>query len=217
MFVKIFNVFFLIITLTILNAAEKTQLARLHYDGGGDWYNDGDILPNLAQYLNKTIQTDFALEQAIVKPADSKIFEFPFVFMTGHGNITFSEKDAENLRKYLLQGGFLLADDDYGMDESFRREIQKVFPEKELIELPVNHEIFHSFFSFEKGLPKTHKHDEKRAQTFAIFDDFGRMMVLYIYESNISDGWSDVHDDPENIKELAFQMGANIFYYLITK
>lgn len=117
---KIFNVFFLIIILTILNAIEKPQLARLHYDGGGDWYNDSDILPNLAQYLNKTIQADFAMEQAIVKPADTKLFEFPFVFMTGHGNITFSEKDAENFRKYLLQGGFLLADDDYGMDASFR-------------------------------------------------------------------------------------------------
>ncbi len=213
---KIFYTFCLLIVSFALSASEKPQLARLHYEGGGDWYNDPDALPNLVKYLNKTINTDFSIEQAEVKPTDSKLFEFPFLFMTGHGNIVFSKKDSENLREYLLRGGFLYIDDDYGMNESFRREIQKVFPEKDLIELPVSHELFHSFFNFPQGLPKIHKHDDKRAQAFAIFDENGRMLLLYTFESNISDGWSNVHDDPAEIKEQAFRMGANIFYYLIT-
>ena len=196
---------------------EKPQLARLHYDGGGDWYNDPDTLPNIAKYLNKTIQTDFSEEQTIVKPAENKIFDYPFIYMTGHGNISFSKRDAENLRKYLLRGGFLYADDDYGMDSYFRREIKKVFPEKQLIELPANHEIFHCFFDFPKGIPKIHKHNDKRPQAFAIFDENGRMMLLYTYETNISDGWTTAHNDPPAIREKALKMGANIFYYLMSK
>jgi len=121
--------------------ADKPKLARLHYDGGGDWYNDADAIPNYASFLNKNLNTDFALEEKAVKPDSPEIFDYPFVFMTGHGNISFNEKDRENLRDYLLRGGFLYADDDYGMDTSFRREIKKVFPEKELIELPSSHEI----------------------------------------------------------------------------
>ncbi len=199
-----------------LTASEKPQLARLHYEGGGDWYNDPDALPNLVKYLNKTINTGFSIEQAEVKPSDSKLFEFPFLYMTGHGNVAFSGKDADNLREYLLRGGFLYIDDDYGMNEAFRREIKKVFPEKSLIELPADHDLFHSFFNFPKGLPKIHKHDDKRAQAFAVFDENGRMLLLYTFESNISDGWSDVHDDPLEIKEQALKMGANIFYYLMT-
>lgn len=215
---KILNFFLIFILFSAhLIASEKSQLARLHYSGGSDWYNDSDIIPNIAEYLNKTINTDFSTVEAVVKPSDTKLFEYPIIFMTGHGNISFSEKDADNLRNYLLRGGFLYADDDYGMDESFRKEIKKVFPEKELVELPANHEIFHCYFSFSKGLPKIHKHDDKRPQAFAIFDDNGRMMVLYTYESNISDGWSNVHNDPENIRQQAFKMGANIFYYLLTK
>ncbi len=204
-----------IMSFSALLAVEKAQLARLHYGGGGDWYNDSDTLPNLVVYLNKTINTDFSIDQAVVKPSETKIYDYPFLFMTGHGNIKFSEQDVENLRQYLMRGGFLYADDDYGMNEAFQREIKKVFPEKDLIELPPNHEIFHCFFNFHKGLPKIHKHDEKRPQAFAIFDDHGRMMVLFTYESNISDGWSNAHDDPAEIKEKAFKMGANIFYYLM--
>ncbi|MBN2460284.1 MAG: DUF4159 domain-containing protein [Candidatus Cloacimonetes bacterium] len=197
--------------------AEHTKLARLHYDGGGDWYNDTDILPNIAEYLNRTIKTDFSLEQAIVKPADVQINDYPFIFLTGHGNINFSDKDVDNLRQYLLRGGFLYADDDYGMDSSFRVQIRKIFPEKEMMELPANHELFSSFFQFPHGLPKIHKHDDMRPQAFAIFDEYGRMMMLYTYETNISDGWSNVHDDPATIRENAFRMGANIFYYLLTQ
>ncbi len=195
----------------------SNQIARLHYDGGGDWYNDTDAIPNLVRYLNETISTKFSIEEASVKPSDAKLFEYPFLFLTGHGTISFNEKDIENLRNYLMRGGFLYADDDYGMDESFRREIQKIFPEKKMIELPSNHEIFHAYFSFGKGLPKIHKHNDKRPQAFAIFDNNGRIMVLYTYESNISDGWSNAHNDSPKIKKTAFQMGANIFYYLMTR
>jgi uncharacterized protein DUF4159 len=209
---------YLLITLILfgcLYAVEKSQLARLHYDGGGDWYNDSDIIPNIVEHLNESLKTDFAIEQAVVKPGDNELFEYPFVFMTGHGNITFSAKEAANLREYLLRGGFLYADDDYGMDEAFRREINKVFPEKDLIEIPAEHELFYSYFNLSSGLPKTHKHDDKRPQAYAIFDEDGRIMVLYTYESNISDGWSNKHDDPEEIRTDAFEMGVNIFYYLM--
>jgi len=207
----------MLIVVCLLVANEKNQLARVHYSGGGDWYNDADALPNLARYLNSTLDTDFAIEEATVVLTQKELFNYPFVFLTGHGNIKFSEKEVGNLREYLLRGGFLFADDDYGMDVSFWREIKKIFPEKEIIELPKNHEIFHAYFLFTNGLPKIHKHDDKRPQAFAIFDDNGRMMMLYTYESNISDGWSDTHDNRQEIKENAFKMGANIFYYLMAK
>jgi hypothetical protein len=207
----------MLIIVCLLVANEKNQLARLHYSGGGDWYNDADALPNLASYLNNTLGTDFAIEEATVVLTEKELFNYPFIFLTGHGNVKFSEKEVNNLREYLLRGGFLFVDDDYGMDASFRREIKKIFPEKKMVELPKNHEIFHAYFSFPNGLPKIHKHDDKRPQTFAIFDDNSRMMMLYTYESNISDGWSDAHDNPPKIKENAFKMGTNIFYYLMAK
>jgi hypothetical protein len=206
----------LLVISSFLYGMERPQIARLHYSGGGDWYNDTDTIGNIAKYLNKTINSKFSLQEVVVKPSDSKIFNYPFIFMTGHGNIKFNEKDAENLRQYLLRGGFLYADDDYGMDASFQKEIKKVFPEKELVELPKNHSLFHCFFDFPNGIPKIHKHDDKRPQAFAIFDDFGRIMVLYTYETNISDGWSNAHNDPEKLKNEAFKMGANLFYYVFT-
>ncbi len=196
---------------------ELLQLARLHYDGGGDWYNDPDTLPNLVEYLNRTIQTDFSTVQAVVRPSEANLFDHPFIFMTGHGNVSFSDRDARNLREYLLKGGFLYADDDYGMDESFRREIRKVFPNREMVELPATHEMFHCFFSFPEGVPKIHEHDGKRPQAFAIFDDTGRLMVLYTYETNISDAWTAAHDNPPEVREEAFRMGTNMMYYIITQ
>ncbi|MCF7911990.1 MAG: DUF4159 domain-containing protein [Candidatus Cloacimonetes bacterium] len=208
----------MLISIASLNAAQlnKEQIARLHFDGGGDWYNNPDMIPNMVQVLNRELHTDFASEEAVVTPGESRLFDFPFVIMTGHGNISFSENDARNLRSWLLRGGTLYADDDYGMDESFRREIAKVFPEKEMVELPAEHEIFHCFYEL-NGTPKIHKHDDKRPQTFAIYDESGRIMVLYTYETNISDGWSNAHDDPPNIRQKAFQMGTNILYYIFTK
>jgi len=198
-------------------ALEKPQIARLHYDGGGDWYNNPDMIPNMVEVLNNELNTGFATEEAIVQPGDSQLFEFPFVIMTGHGNISFSENDTENLRKWLLRGGCLYADDDYGMDESFRREIKKVFPELKLTELPAAHPIFDAYYSLPAGTPKIHKHEDKRPQTFAIFDETGRLMVLYTYETNITDGWSNAHDDPPNVRQQAFKMGVNILHYLFTK
>lgn len=201
----------------VLLAAEKPQLARLHYTGGGDWYNDPDIIPNLVEFLNKTLHTDFSLEQATVKPDASEIFDYPFIFMTGHGNVKFSENELINLRDYCNRGGFLYIDDDYGMDKSIRTEIAKLFPNSQLVELPANHAIFSCYYNLQDGLPKTHKHEDNRPQAFGIFDDYGRLMLLYTYESNISDGWSNAHDDPAEVKDSAFKMGANIFYYLLTK
>ena len=193
------------------------QLARVHYDGGGDWYNDPDALPNLVDFVNNNLNIEFSPLQAVIRLTDPQLFDYPFLFLTGHGNISFSDQEVRQLRTYLLRGGFLYADDDYGMDTSFRREIRKVFPDRDLVELPPSHELFHCFYSFPEGIPKIHEHDGKRPQAFAIFDDFGRIMVLYTYETNISDGWSDAHDNPPDISEQAFKMGANIIYYLIAR
>ena len=199
-----------------LNSLESEhQIARLHYNGGGDWYNDQDTIPNITEYLNSTLNTNFSTIQAIVNPGDPKLFEYPFIFMTGHGTVNFNNKEAENIRTYLDRGGFLYVDDDYGLNKSFQHEIKKIFPEKDLVELPANHEIFHCYFEFSNGLPKIHKHEDERPQAFGIFDEDGRLMLLYTYESNISDGWSNVHDNPENLKEQAFQFGANLFYYIM--
>ena len=199
-----------------LNSLESEhQIARLHYNGGGDWYNDQDTIPNITEYLNSTLNTNFSTIQAIVNPGDPKLFEYPFIFMTGHGTVNFNNKEAENIRTYLDRGGFLYVDDDYGLNKSFQHEIKKIFPEKDLVELPANHEIFHCYFDFPNGLPKIHKHEDERPQAFGIFDEDGRLMLLYTYESNISDGWSNVHDNPENLKEQAFQFGANLFYYIM--
>ena len=200
-----------------LSAYEKPALARLHYSGGGDWYNDQDIIPNIAEFLNETLNTDFALIEESVKPSESKLFDYPFIFATGHGNISFNEKEASNLRNYMDRGGFLLVDDDYGLDKSFRKEVKKIFPEKNLVELPASHPLFHCYFDFPNGIPKTHKHDDKRPQAFAIFDKIGRLQMLYLYESNITDGWSEAHDDPPKIRQEALKMGANIIYYLMTQ
>lgn len=198
-------------------ALDKPQIARLHYDGGGDWYNNQDMIPNMVEVLNRELHTDFSLEEAVVTPSESKLFDYPFIIMTGHGNIDFSEKDAENLRTWLLRGGCLYADDDYGMDESFRREMKKVFPEHELVELPASHPIFSSYYNLGNKIPKIHQHDDRRPQAFAIFDEDGRLMVLYTYETNITDGWTAAHDDPKNVREQAFKMGVNILYYLFTR
>ncbi|RLC50412.1 MAG: hypothetical protein DRH79_07680 [Candidatus Cloacimonadota bacterium] len=214
---KIIYILIVVLMASTLPAYEKSALARLHYDGGGDWYNDQDIIPNIAEFLNETLDTDFALIEESVKPSESKLFDYPFIFATGHGNISFNEKEASNLRKYLDRGGFLLVDDDYGLDKSFRKEVKKIFPEKDLVELPASHPLFHCYFDFPNGIPKTHKHDDKRPQAFAIFDKIGRLQLLYLYESNITDGWSDAHDDPPEIRQEAMQMGANIIYYLMTQ
>jgi len=193
-------------------------IARIHYGGGGDWYNDREIIPNLMQEFASQTGMHCNMEQAIVR-IGSEIEHFPFVFMTGHGNIDFSASEARILHDYLLNGGFLYVDDDYGMDKFFRREIKKVFPQRQLQELPRDFPLFHLFHTFANGLPKIHEHDGKRPQAFGIFDDNGRLMVLYTYESNVSDGWADpqTHNDPPSVRQQALQMGINILLFAFTQ
>ncbi|MCB5234662.1 MAG: DUF4159 domain-containing protein [Candidatus Cloacimonetes bacterium] len=196
-----------------------TGFARLHYDGGGDWYNDPEVLPNLAKFINGETGSDIPIDQSVVRAGESRLFEYPFVYMTGHGNIRFTEAELVNLRKWMLRGGFLYADDDYGMDESFRREIRRIFPERELIEIDSSHPLFTSYFDYSEGLPKIHEHDNQPPQAFAMFDDNGRMMMLYTYETNISDGWADpdTHGNPPELRETALRFGLNIVYYVMQK
>ncbi|HQC08474.1 MAG TPA: DUF4159 domain-containing protein, partial [Candidatus Cloacimonas acidaminovorans] len=187
----------------VIDNPVKIGFARLQYDGGGDWYNDPEVLPNLAKYANLVMGASFPIDQSVVRASDPKLFDYPFLYLTGHGNIRFTDKEVENLRTWMLRGGFLYADDDYGMDESFRREIKRIFPERELVELDPSFPLFYAFFDFSSGLPKIHLHDGKPPQAFGIFDDNGRLMCLYTYETNISDGWADpeTHNDPPEIRE----------------
>ena len=191
------------------------SLATLKYNGGGDWYANPTALPNLIEFSNKNIGTNIKKSPEIVEVGSSDIFNYPFVHMTGHGNIFFSNEEANNLRKYLLSGGFLHVDDNYGLDEFFRKEITKVFPNKKLILINSNHIIFNQSFKFPNGLPKIHIHDAKPSEAYGIFDN-GRLICLYTYESDLSDGWEDaeVHNDSEETRLKALKMGSNIIEYV---
>jgi hypothetical protein len=193
-------------------------LARLKYHGGGDWYNDPSIIPNLLNFLADNTNINVGSAEAVVEITDEDLFSYPVIFMTGHGKITFSKQEVERLRQYLTHGGFLYADDDYGMDKSFRAEIKKVFPEQELVEIPFTHEIYRSHFDFPNGLPKIHEHDGGPPRGYGIFYQ-GRMVVFYTFNTNISDGWADpnVHGDPEEVRQKAFEMGTNIMVYALTR
>ncbi|NCE72024.1 DUF4159 domain-containing protein [Odoribacter sp. Z80] len=193
----------------------KVKIALLKYKGGGDWYANPTSLPNLIRFCNENLNTDLAKEPAVVEPGNRDIFNYPYVHLTGHGNIVFTPVEAENLRKYLLGGGFLHADDNYGLEPSFRREMKKVFPDNEWIELPWEHPIFHQRYDFSQGLPKIHEHDAKRPQAFGIVKE-GRLVVLFTFETDLGDGWEDpeVHRDPENKHRQALEMGANIISYV---
>jgi hypothetical protein len=195
----------------------KLKIAKLQYDGGGDWYANPSSVPNLIQFVsqNTTIQLD--PEEAIVKPGGTQIFQYPFVYMTGHGRFLLSPEDASNLRSYLTSGGFLHVDDNYGMDKYVRMELKKVFPELDLVELPFDHPIYHQQFDFPKGLPKVHEHDKKAPQGLALIWE-GRVVCFYTYECDLGDGWEDpqVHNDPEEVRQQALRMGANIFIYALT-
>ena len=210
------NSFFkIIIFLPILTFSQNTyQIAVLKYNGGGDWYANPTALPNLIAFCNKNIGTTIMKEPATVEVGSSDLFNYPFLHMTGHGNVVFSLDESENLRTYLLGGGFLHIDDNYGMDPFVRTEIRKVFPETDLVELPSNHPIFHGKYEFPGGLPKIHEHDALPAKAFGIIID-GRLVCLYTFESDIGDGWEDaeMHNDSEQIRLKALQMGANILEY----
>lgn len=189
------------------------QLAVLKYNGGGDYYANPTSLPNLIAFCNQNFSTNISKEVPFVEAGSSSIFNYPFVHMTGHGNVVFSSAEVENLRNYMLGGGFLHIDDNYGMDEFIRVELKKIFPNQELVELPTNHPIFNQKFKF-NGLPKIHEHDDKRAQAFGIIVD-GRLVCLYTYQTDLGDGWEDqeVHNDPPEKRKQALQMGANILMF----
>jgi hypothetical protein len=190
------------------------KIALLKYNGGGDWYANPTSLPNLVKFCNQNLNTQISNDIATVEVGSTDIFNYPFVHMTGHGNVVFNQQEIKNLRLYLESGGFLHIDDNYGMDEFIRTEMLKVFPEQEWVELPPEHPIFHQKFKFENGLPKIHEHDNKPAQAFAILEE-GRILVLYTYESDLGDGWEDpeVHNDPKEKHLEALKMGANIVQF----
>lgn len=190
------------------------RLGLMKYSGGGDWYSNPTALPNLAKFCNQFLKTNFEIDYGTVEVGSAELFDYPFIHMTGHGNVVFSDAEAENLRNYLIAGGFLHIDDNYGMDKYVRIAMKQVFPEQDFIELPFDHEIYHQKYDFNTGLPKIHKHDEKPAQGFGLFWE-GRLVCFYSYESDLGDGWEDeeVHNDPLEVRLKALQMGANIIQF----
>lgn len=202
-----------ILSLSTFNLFSQ-EIAVLKYKGGGDWYGNPTSLPNLIKFCNENINTKINPKPQVVEPGSSDIFQFPFLHMTGHGNVFFSDEDAENLRNYLFSGGFLHIDDNYGMQPYLIKALKKVFPDKELVELPSNHPIFNMFYKFPNGLPKIHEHDGKRPQAFGIFHE-DRLVLLFTYECDLGNGWEDagVYNDPANVREKALKMGANIIKY----
>lgn len=205
------------LALAQLRIESQFRIGRLKYNGGGDWYNDPSAEPNLLAFILQNTVIDCDTKYEFVDLASDKLASYPFLFLTGHGNILFSQYEVQRMRQYLQGGGFLYADDDYGMDKAFRREMKKVFPDADIVELPYNYGLFHCHFEFPTGVPKTHEHDGKPGQTFGIFYQ-GRLVVLYTYESNPSDGWADavVHGDPELARQQALKFGTNIVVWSLT-
>ncbi len=194
-----------------------TKIARLKYNGGGDWYANKTSLPNLIGFCNKNLKTNIFSDEDIVEPGGSELFQYPFVHMTGHGNVLFSAAEAANLRKYLMAGGFLHIDDNYGLNNFIRREMKKVFPEHEFIELPFSHPIYHQKYQFNNGLPKIHEHDNKPPQGYGIIHE-GKLVCFFSLECDLGNGWEDqsVYGDPEEVRQKALQMGANILQFAFT-
>ena len=224
--IKIILLNFLVVICFLFPASGHAQLqekkslfaiARIKYFGGGDWYNDPSAIPNMLEFLKRQTTILTAEDEAKVEILDQELFSYPVLFMTGHGRISFSIEEAKRLRKYLTNGGFLYADDDYGMDKYFRSMMKKVFPDKDLVELPFSHSIYNCRFSFSNGLPKIHEHDGGPPHGYAIFHE-GRMVVFYSFNTNISDGWADpeVHKDPQQVRIKALKMGVNIIVYALT-
>ncbi len=209
--IPFFSVFFFV----FIGSISAQKIALLQYGGGGDWYANPTSLPNLAKFCNEQISTAINQKTETVTPGSVDIFDYPFVHMTGHGNVFFSAEEAENLRNYLRSGGFLHIDDNYGMDEYIRKEISKIFPNRELKELPANYPIFSYFYKFPQGIPKIHEHDGGRPQAFGIFED-DRLILLYTFQTDLGDGWEnpEVHNDPQEVRLKALQMGANIIKYV---
>lgn len=206
----------LLIGLFLLHFLGFTQeVAVLKYAGGGDWYANPTSLPNLVKYCNQNIQTTLTRKVGVVDVGSAEIVNYPFVHMTGHGNVVFSANDIQNLRNYLTSGGFLHIDDNYGMDAFIRKEIKKIFPNNNLVEISSNHPIFQTPYAFTNGLPKIHEHENNKPQAFGVFIE-GRLVLLYTFECDLGDGWEDaeVHNDPIQVREKALKMGANIINYV---
>ena len=212
------KIIYRIIWLFSIVNAQTFSIARVHYGGGGDWYSNPSSLPNLLKYIESNTSISTYQDEFRIKLTDENANEFPFLYMTGHGNIKFTEEEIISLRTILTNDGFLHADDNYGMDASFRREIKRVFPNKEFVSLPKNHPIFSSYFTFPNGLPKVHEHDGKPPEALGLFEG-DRMIVLYTYESDLGDGWEDssVHKNPWPVRESALKMGVNIVVYSLTQ
>jgi hypothetical protein len=206
-----------VLLLLIIFGQYDFTIARLKYGGGGDWYSNPSSLPNLLAAINERTTIRVSSREDVVSITDPELFRYPFLYMNGHGNVRFTDEEVAILRDYFAAGGFLHADDNYGMDSSFRSEIKKVFPDSPLIEIPFDHPIYSSFYNFPHGLPKIHEHDGKPAQGFGIFYD-NRLVVFYTYECDLGDGWEDpdVHNDPPEKREAALQMGINIVVYSLT-
>ena len=194
------------------------QIARVQYQGGGDWYSDEESLVELLAYARQHTLLDVPPQEDVVELTSDKVFSYPYLYLTGHGNVTFSAAEADRLRRYLLRGGFLHVDDNYGLDEYIREELEKVFPEKQLVELPFDHPIYHTRYDFPDGLPKIHEHDGERPQGYGILDDSGRLMVFYTHETDLGDGWepASVHNNPPEKRRAALRMGVNILAYAMT-
>jgi hypothetical protein len=212
-----FFVVLFMLAVTFVNAQLPIKIAKLKYSGGGDWYANKTALPNLIEFTNRELGMNLAPEEDVVEAGSRDIFLYPYVYMTGHGNVVFSDGDAANLRKYLIAGGFLHIDDNYGLDKFVRLELKKVFPELELVLLPFDHPIYHQKFDFPKGLPKIHEHDGKPAQGLGLLYN-GRLVVFYSYECDLGNGWEDqrIHNDPQEKRDTALRMGANILSYCFT-
>jgi hypothetical protein len=199
--------------------APSYKMGRLKYNGGGDWYGDRTALVNLIRFCNENLKTNFQPEEEVVEAGSEQIYNYPFVFMTGHGNVIFNDQEARNLRKYLTGGGFLHIDDNYGLDRFIRPQMKKVFPELDFVELPVNYAIYHQKFSFPNGLPKIHEHDGKRPQGFGLIYK-GRLVCFYTYECDLGNGWEDYGtyaSDTQEARLKALKMGANLIQYIFTK
>jgi len=215
---KIFILIILFFAFAFKQEYSTLQIALLKYNGGGDWYANPTSLTNLVKFCNENLGTNISEDIATVDVGNAEIFNYPFVHMTGHGNVVFSNEDIANLRNYLIGGGFLHISDNYGIDKFARREMKKVFPELDFVELPFTHEIYHQKYSFPNGLPKIHEHDSKTPQGFGLIYE-GRLICFYDYESDLGDGWEDqsVHKDSEATRLKALQMGANIIQYVFDK
>lgn len=210
-------IFTLVISTGFISNDNTLKIALLKYNGGGDWYANETALSNLVIFCNDKLGTNISSEVPTIEAGSPEIFNYPFVHATGHGNIVFNDAEAKNLRSYLLAGGFLHFDDNYGMDPYVRPALKKIFPELELIELPFEHPIYNQTYHFKNGLPKIHEHDGKPSQGFGLIYE-GRLVVFYSYECDLGDGWEDqeVHNDPETVRQKALQMGANIIEYIFT-